>query len=300
MKVFLSYSWKNEKIADSLDILFKTKNITLERDVRGIQYKQSIKAFMQQVRKSDYCLVVISKPYLESINCMYEVMEFIKDDSYRDRILPLVSHDSNIFSAAGRSCYIKFWQDEFNKLNDQVSCLEDLNRMEAIQELKRIENIKRNIGEFLSVISDMNVVTFDSEIDNSSFQKIYGYISGEIYESVKFDGLDGYFLANIPRTMKCNSFVWWGKESKGYTKNLDEAKVFTQAEIDEKLSERTESVEWWSKKFTAVPINKLAAKFGQIYIPYDQHFLDIFLDNKDLLLGNKQCYLSEEDVLKYG
>jgi hypothetical protein len=79
MEIFLSYSWYNSNIADCLDILFKTKNITLKRDVRDVEYKQSIKEFMKKIRTSDYCLVVISENYLKSINCMYEVTEFIKD-----------------------------------------------------------------------------------------------------------------------------------------------------------------------------------------------------------------------------
>ena len=67
MEIFLSYSRHNSKIADSLEILFKTKNITLKRDIRDIDYKQSIKEFMKEVRFSDYCLVVISEYYLELI-----------------------------------------------------------------------------------------------------------------------------------------------------------------------------------------------------------------------------------------
>src|SRR5665647_915393 len=113
MKIFLSYSWNNSKTAESLEIFFQTKNIVLERDVRDLEYRQSIKEFMKKVRKSDYCLVVISESYLKSTNCMYEVTEFIKDENYIHRILPLVQNDADIFRVEGRNKYIKFWQDKY-------------------------------------------------------------------------------------------------------------------------------------------------------------------------------------------
>lgn len=171
--IFISYSWSNEDIADSLDILFKAKSIHLKRDKREIQYRHSIKEFMKTVRKSDYCLMLISDNYLKSMNCMYEISEFIKDEDYKRRILPLIHHKLDIFNIAGRTKYIKYWQDEFLKTKLLLEGLEELNKTEIIEELKRIENIQRNIGEFLSLLSDMNNILFDDKINKFDFNKIY-------------------------------------------------------------------------------------------------------------------------------
>lgn len=300
-KIFLSYSWKNLNIADCLDILFNTKNITLNRDVRDVEYRQSIKEFMKHIRSSDFCLVVISEDYLKSINCMFEVTEFLKDDNYKDRILPLVQKDANIFDIKGKNTYIIFWQDKFNELNASMSHLDELNRVETINELKKIENIQRNIGEFLSVISDINTIIFDNEIDVTDFTKIYSIINPNDYFLEEHTDLDGYFVLNVPRTLIDKVFTWWAKESKGYTLELNNAKVFTKNEIDQRVQdEASHKFEWFCKKFAAIPINELAGKLGQNYIPYDDHFLDILHKHRDLIVGNKAIHLTKEEIEQYG
>lgn len=42
MQIFLSYSWENDNIANSLDNLFKEKSLQLIRDKRDLKYKKGI------------------------------------------------------------------------------------------------------------------------------------------------------------------------------------------------------------------------------------------------------------------
>lgn len=301
MKIFLSYSRNNSKIAESLEIFFQTKNIVLERDVRDLVYRQSIKEFMKKVRKSDYCLVVISESYLKSTNCMYEVTEFIKDENYIDRILPLVQNDTDIFKLEGRNKYIKFWQDKYKEIEASSSDLNPLNSVEAITELKRIESIQRNIGEFLSIIADMKTIVFDNEIDQSDFNEIYSVINPNDCFLGEYSTVDGYFVLNVPRTIFYKVFTWWEKESRGgYTEELNSAKVFTKNEIDQKMQGYPKNVEWWCKKFAAIPINELAVKLGQNYVPYNYHFLEILRKNKKCIIGNSDIHLTDEEIKMYG
>jgi len=301
MKIFLSYSWKNSNIAEKLDILFQTKNIVLERDVRDVEYRQSIKEFMKRVRKSDYCLVVISESYLKSIKCMYEVTEFIKDENYIQRILPLIQRDTDIFSVMGRNKYIKYWQDKYKEIEASSSGLDKINSVEAIKELKRIESIQRNIGEFMSIISDMKSIVFNDEIDQTDFNKIYSVINPNDCLLGEYKDIDGYFVLNVPRTILYKVFTWWEKESRGgYTEELNSAKVFTKSEIDKKMKGHPKEVKWWCKKFAAIPINELAVKLGQNYVPYNYHFLKILRENKKCIIGNSDIYLSDEEIKIYG
>ena len=290
-KIFLSYSWKNSTIADALDILFKTKNIQLERDIRDVEYRQSIKEFMKRIRKSDYCLMIISEYYLKSIKCMFEVYEFTKDENYRERILPLVHRDTDIYNGLGRSKYITYWQDKYDEMNISLAGLEDLDKIEALKELRQIENIKRNIGEFLQFISDISNISFTNEINKSDFEKIYSIINpSDTFLSEHKDN-DGFFVLNIPRTLHEKVMTWWKQESKGYTDDLRYAKIFTKKEIEERM----EGVNW-TKKFAAIPIHGVAVKLGQNYIPFNWRFKEILLENKDKIIGNKNLYLSKEDI----
>lgn len=212
--IFLSYSRKNSAISDSLDILFRTKNIQIERDIRDIGYRQSIKEFMKRIRKNDFCLMIISEEYLKSINCMFEVFEFTKDGNYRERILPIVQKDANIFSSLGRNKYITYWQEKYDELENSFHTLHDLDKIEGLKDLKQIENIRRNIGEFLEFISDMNNILFATEINKSDFENIYSIINPNDSFLAEYKSINGFFVLNIPRTLNEKVMTWWHHESQ--------------------------------------------------------------------------------------
>ena len=88
---------------------------------------------------------------------MYEVLEVMKDEGYRDRIIPVVLNNACIYDAIGRANYIKYWKEEFTKLSNEISEINDNeSSFSLIDMLKMIGDIKRNIGEFISILSDMN------------------------------------------------------------------------------------------------------------------------------------------------
>lgn len=172
MRIFLSYAWANDELANSIDEIFMHNGITLVRDRRELRYKSSIKEFMKQIRKEDFALILISDSYLKSASCMYEVAEFIKDESYKDRILPIVKNDAKIFKAIDRNQYIRYWQEQYKKLKIESEDLDEMNKVDTIKELLRYEKIQRDLPDFLSDISDMNLITCENSISNFDFDKI--------------------------------------------------------------------------------------------------------------------------------
>ena len=157
---------------DNIDSMFGRVKITLRRDKRDINYRQSIKEFMQTVRESDFVLMIISDSYLKSVNCMYEMLEFIKDTNYKERILPLIMNDTKLFNPLGRLEYIKYWQQQEKELRDQLQYIDGLNAIDLYRDLKKIEETSRNIGEFLAVISDMNNLIIEENIKEKDFDTI--------------------------------------------------------------------------------------------------------------------------------
>jgi len=292
-EIFISYSWKNENIADSLESMFTDKNVKLLRDKRDLTFRKSIKEYMKTIRNVDYCIMIISDSFLKSKNCMYEVNEFIKDENYKNKILPLIEKETNIFSAIERNKYIKYWQEEYEKLDEDSEKIEILNKNDSISELKMLENIKRNIGDFLNNISDLKAILFDTGISISDFQNIMSIISPEEYQS-PYSNIEGYFLLNVPRTIKEKTFIWWKKDSKGYTTDINEARIFSKSEILKIISD-----DWDNKKYAAIPIKEVASKLGQTYIPYHYKFIKIIKDNHNLVIGNKNLYLTEDEVRNY-
>ena len=102
VNIFLSYCWNDSNEADKIYDYFKnSQNIELHRDAIDIEKWGSIKEYMQSISNMDYAILLISDSYLKSANCMYEVLEVMRDRYYRDRIFPAVI-SSGIYSPITR------------------------------------------------------------------------------------------------------------------------------------------------------------------------------------------------------
>lgn len=158
-KIFISYCWNDKDVVDEIDKFFRSIGIKLIRDVRELHYKSNIKQFMGRVRLCDYVLMPISEKYLKSKNCMYEVMELIKDESYRKRIFPIILGDTDFFSVDSILKYKKYWDDEYKRIENTLS------QYPAVEveftDLKIHNEIKSHVYEFLNSLKELNCFSFD-------------------------------------------------------------------------------------------------------------------------------------------
>ena len=155
-RLFLSYCWADKDIANYVDDYCSNHNIPIVRDIRDIGKWESIKLYMRKIRNSDYALLIITPRYLKSKNCMYEIMEMMKEINYNRKIVPLVLPDANVFNEAGKLDYIGYWKTEYDNLLQKINEVGDLiATIEVQQELKIINEIYKNIGEFMKLISDI-------------------------------------------------------------------------------------------------------------------------------------------------
>lgn len=156
INIFLSYCWDDGKIADNIyDYFLNSKNIDLHRDKIDIGVWDSIKEYMQSVSGMDYIILIISDSYLKSANCMYEVLEVMRDRKYKDKIFPAVIN-SEIYNPITRAEYVKHWQGQFRELQEALKEIDVQNLGNLTRDLKRCQDISSNIAEFLDVVSDMN------------------------------------------------------------------------------------------------------------------------------------------------
>lgn len=173
--IFISYSWANTDIADRIDKAFQPTGLVIKRDVREIGYKGSIKDYMQQVRSTDFVLLIISDSFLKSSNAMYEVLELLKDTNFKDKILPVIVDGTKMFKPDDRLDYIKFWSNRHSDLELKLKSVNITDAIELYQDLKHYEKIRTTIGEFLHLLSDMNSPKF-TELTEDNFQSIFNYI----------------------------------------------------------------------------------------------------------------------------
>ena len=155
-EVFLSYCWADETIAENIGrTLGENSNINLHQDKIDIGPWNSIKEYMQSISHMDYTILLISDAYLKSFNCMYEVLEVMRSRDYRSKIFPAVIN-SSIYRPATRAEYVKYWQNEYEKLRDSLIGIQPQNLGKLGEDLKRAQDISSNVAEFLETVADMN------------------------------------------------------------------------------------------------------------------------------------------------
>ena len=162
--IYISYSWSDEQIVNEIDNEFQCQGIELKRDKREATYKANLKEFMQKIGRSESVILVVSDKYLKSRNCMYEVLELIKNEDFNSRIFPIVLPDAvKIYEAAEAISYIQFWDDRISLLNNSLKKLGNVSNTGRIyEEINHCTNIRTNIDDFINIIQNMNTLNYDT------------------------------------------------------------------------------------------------------------------------------------------
>lgn len=156
VNIFLSYCWKDDKLADEIESYFDKTNISVKRDKKNIEQWGSIRKYMDSIRTTDYVILIISEDYLKSMNCMYEVKQLMKDEKYRQRIFPLVL-ESKIYEIEGRIDYIVYWEKRYAEIKAEIEKIQNPESLSRVAgDLNSIREISYSISEFLDIIQDMN------------------------------------------------------------------------------------------------------------------------------------------------
>lgn len=156
IEIFISYCWKDDKVADNIEAyLGSNNNIRLHRDKLDIGNWKSIKEYMHSIVYMDYIILLISDHYLKSENCMYEVLEVMRDRKYKDKIFPVVIN-TEIYNPVVQARYVLYWQDKYKELDYEVKKIGYVDARGLLEDLKRRQDISANMVEFLKCVSDMN------------------------------------------------------------------------------------------------------------------------------------------------
>ncbi len=154
--VFVSYNWGCSDFVDKIESALNGK-CDIKRDKNNIGDWKSISEFMKTIRNEDFAVLVISDAYLKSVACLYEVIELIKDYKWDEKAMYVIMDDAKeIYNGIKRLNYIRYWNDYCNELNDAIKDLPSSATYTQSEELKKAEEIRNNIGEFLSRVADSN------------------------------------------------------------------------------------------------------------------------------------------------
>jgi len=160
-EVFVSYAWatESEAVVEKLQEAFRGRDITLVRDKSEMRYKDSIRDFMKRIGRGKCVVVVLSKKYLESKNCMFELTEIAGRGDIRDRVFPVVLDDARIYDALDRLEYIEYWEQKQKALDARMKKVGGENLQGIREELDLFSDIRNTIAGIVDILGDMNTLT---------------------------------------------------------------------------------------------------------------------------------------------
>ena len=192
--IFLSYCQKESDIADIIDSSLSEKirsKATISRDIRDVEYHESFRRFMRSIHKHDFVVMLLSDHYLKSRNCLYEVMEALKDSRYSSKILFIVLEDADkkylkhpsdeelaakIFSQEGKAQYTLYWKAREKELQSQIDDIGDPTyALSQIKEMGIVKRILLDLPEFFDFVSDNKGLPLETHI-SEGFSSMLRYM----------------------------------------------------------------------------------------------------------------------------
>ncbi|WP_054695423.1 toll/interleukin-1 receptor domain-containing protein [Geotalea toluenoxydans] len=192
--VFLSYCWKDGGIANVIYEQFNQFNLKVRKDNIDISYKKSIREYMSKVRKCDYVLMLLSKNYFRSCNCILEALDIAVSTRFREQILPIVLDSYNLFAPQERIRLLKYWDSKIEKMAEAIKSLNNYESITALEkELETYHKIRAGLDSLLSALSDMKMPTL-KDLVATGYEEILKVIASS--ESAKIS--HGIRILNTP------------------------------------------------------------------------------------------------------
>lgn len=130
-----------------------------------------IRDFMQEIGRGQAVVVVISDKYLKSPNCMFELVEIVKNKDVRDRIFPVVLQDADIYNPVNRIRYVKHWEDKLKELDEAMHSVSATNLQGMREEIDTYDAIRDHLAGLTFMLKDMNTLTPEMH-ENSNFSML--------------------------------------------------------------------------------------------------------------------------------
>jgi TIR domain len=180
MDIYLSYAWNdpagpdtsdNRDFVDHLSSAISAQGWNLRKDTSEVNYRDSVKNFMQDLGAAKHIIAVVSHKFLQSPYCMYEVKEMLKHRDWQARIYPIVLDDANVFRGNGLE-YTLHWKGQLDHHCQQLDAIRGTTAaipgQKREEELREIFNASGSFVDWLGDACQLKAV----EHLSSSFQTV--------------------------------------------------------------------------------------------------------------------------------
>ncbi|HWN43895.1 MAG TPA: COR domain-containing protein [Thermoanaerobaculia bacterium] len=167
-EVFISYAWRDDtaagkiraKVVDELCSALEKDGFVPVRDRDRIRPGDRISVFIRQLTRADYVVAVISKKYLRSPYCMYEIYKLWQRwqgdaDAMARSVVPIVLPEVKVGNALKRAPHIRYWKAEGKKLEKLHRDLGLSLSPESVQEARLVQEFAHHIDAILVFLNDI-------------------------------------------------------------------------------------------------------------------------------------------------
>jgi hypothetical protein len=170
-EIFFSYAWgdeqekseSREKIVDELYKSLLDDHYNVVRDKYNLEYKGFITDFMTRIGEGKCIIVAISRKYLKSPYCMFELYEIARNSKFdktrfKEIVIPVIVERVDFTDPAVIDDHFLFWENEYNEWSGLVAKRPGQLSVEQLQRFDKIKMIYQNFGRLAEWIADMNTL----------------------------------------------------------------------------------------------------------------------------------------------
>ena len=176
-RVYFSYAWgdpeeeEGNSREDFVDALYESlvkekEEYQILRDKMNIEYGGLISEFIKDIGKGDLVLVFISKKYLCSPYCMWELREIARNSkfdksNFSERILTVFIESIKLDRPKVLTEFFKHWQKEKSEWHEFIQIWTENGFIKRAQTERyhKVNDICSDIGDLLDWLSDLNAST---------------------------------------------------------------------------------------------------------------------------------------------
>ena len=160
-EVFISYAWNEEskRVAAELDRAFQDEGILIVQDQRDLGFKGDIRGFMEGIGRGRCVVVILSDKYLESENCLFELLEIAKHGDFADRVFPVVLDSARIYKPLDRLRYVQYWEKQIADFDEALKSVSAANLQGFRDEIDLYTQIRAELPRLADILKNMNALT---------------------------------------------------------------------------------------------------------------------------------------------
>ena len=178
--IFFSYAWNDdgetkggrEELVNQLYDQLKTDGFDVQRDKNNLSYAGLITEFMKRIGKGDLVVVFLSKKYLFSSYCMWELAEVYRNnkqerDLFVRHILPIRVEEVNLDDHTLMGHVLNYWENK--KSEEEQFVIKHIGSIgrASLDKFLRIRDVQRACGDLLGYFNDINAQTKEMLQENN-------------------------------------------------------------------------------------------------------------------------------------